>query len=283
MNRSFASKWKPRRLIKSVLVRVISISLMLYVLFPFLWLLLSSVKRPVDLLSRPPIVIPEQFTLKYYVNLFQNASFLDAVWNSLIVAGFTTLLSLCFGIFASYVFARLQFPGRKTLFLTILGSQMLPQMALLIPLFVLMRVTGLLYSYTGLILAYITFSLPYVVWMYYSFLQSLPHEIEEASRIDGCTRLQSIFRIMLPLSATGLTATGVFVFIGAWNEFLLASVLTDSGTRTLPSRISEFIGQDRIAYELMFPAGVISCIPVLLLVLYFQRYIVQGLTEGGVK
>ncbi|WP_162551270.1 carbohydrate ABC transporter permease [Paenibacillus tepidiphilus] len=283
MNRSYSSKWTSRRIAKGVLVRGISLGLMLYVLFPFLWLLLSSVKRPVDLLSRPPVVLPEQFTFKYYGNLFSNGTFLDALRNSLVVAGFTTLLSLVLGIFASYVFARLKFPGRKTVFLTILGSQMLPQMALLIPMFVLMRVTGLLYSYTGLILAYMTFSLPYVVWMYYSFLQSLPHEIEEASRIDGCTRLQSIFRIMLPLSATGLTATGVFVFIGAWNEFLLASILTDSGTRTLPTRISEFIGQDRIAYELMFPAGVVSCIPVLLLVLYFQRYIVQGLTEGGVK
>lgn len=283
MNYTATPRRTLRRALKGILVRAISLSLMLYVLFPFLWLVLSSVKLPVELLSRPPVIIPEKLTFKYYANLFENGSFMTAVWNSLIVAGFTTLLSLVLGVFASYVFARLKFPGRKTVFLTILGSQMLPQMALLIPLFILMRMSGLLYTFQGLVLAYITFSLPYVVWMYYSFLQSLPHEIEEASRIDGCTRLQSIFRIMLPLSATGLTATGVFVFIGAWNEFLLASVLTDSGSRTLPSRISEFIGQDRIAYELMFPAGVISCIPVLMLVLYFQKYIVQGLTEGGVK
>src|SRR5690606_12102904 len=99
----------------------------------------------------------------------------------------------------------------------------------------------------------------------------------------GCTRLQTMFKIVFPLSATGMVATGIFVFIGAWNEFMFSNVMTDSSIRTLPVQISQFIGQDRIAYELMFPAGVISCIPILLLVLYFQKYIVQGLTEGGVK
>lgn len=280
MNRA---KFRPAAAAKTAAGRAVSISLMLFVLFPFIWMLLSSIKLPVDLLSRPPVIVPEQITLKYYMRLLANATFVRSILNTLIIAGFTTLLSLFFGAFAAYVFARLKFRGRGTLLMTILGTQMLPQMALLIPLFILMRVTGLLYTYQGMILAYITFSLPYVIWMYHSFLQSLPQEIEQAARIDGCTRLQTIFRILFPLSATGLTATGIFVFIGAWNEFLLASVLTNSGTRTLPLRISEFIGMDRTAYEMMFPAGVLSCIPILLLVLYFQKFIVQGLTEGGVK
>jgi multiple sugar transport system permease protein len=277
------SKMKVKSAVKHVLIRLNTIGLMAFVLFPFVWLLLSSVKPPVDLLSKPPVIIPKELTFRYYAKVLQNESFIDSLLSSLTVSVFTTLLCLILGTFGAYVFARIRFPGRNSLFLALLGTQMLPHICLMIPIFVLMRISGLLYTYQGLILANITFSLPYVIWMYHSFLVSLPAEIEEASRIDGCTRLQTIFKIMFPLSVTGLITTGIFVFIGAWNEFMLSSVLTNSSTRTLPMAIVQLIGEDRISLELLFPAGVISCLPVLLLVLYFQRYIVQGLTDGAVK
>jgi multiple sugar transport system permease protein len=272
-----------KKMTKQGLTRLFSLGLMMFILLPIVWLLLSSVKQDVELLSKPPTFLPKQFTLENYVNIFLNEKVVRTLKNSLIVSLFTTLISLVIGIFGAYAFARFRFRGKKALYLSILGTQMLPAMAILIPLFVLLRVTGLLYTFQGLIISYVAFSLPYVIWMYHAFLQSLPHEIEEAARIDGCSRLQIIYKIVIPLSASGLSATGIFVFIGAWNEFLLALALTQSGTRTLPVQIAEFIGQDRVQYELLFPTSIISCLPVLLVVLFFQKYIVKGLTEGAVK
>jgi multiple sugar transport system permease protein len=272
-----------KKMTKQGLIRLFSLGLMMFVLLPIVWLLLSSVKQDVELLSKPPTFLPKQLTLENYVNLFLNEKVVHTLKNSLIVSLFTTLISLVIGIFGAYAFARFRFRGRNALYLSILGTQMLPAMAILIPLFVLLRVTGLLYTFQGLITSYVAFSLPYVIWMYHAFLQSLPHEIEEAARIDGCSRLQIIYKIVIPLSASGLSATGIFVFIGAWNEFLLALALTQSGTRTLPVQIAEFIVQDRVQYEILFPTSIISCLPVLLVVLFFQKYIVKGLTEGAVK
>lgn len=272
-----------KKMTKQGLIRLFSLGLMMFVLLPIVWLLLSSVKQDVELLSKPPTFLPKQLTLENYVNLLLNEKVVHTLKNSLIVSLFTTLISLVIGIFGAYAFARFRFRGRNALYLSILGTQMLPAMAILIPLFVLLRVTGLLYTFQGLIISYVAFSLPYVIWMYHAFLQSLPHEIEEAARIDGCSRLQIIYKIVIPLSASGLSATGIFVFIGAWNEFLLALALTQSGTRTLPVQIAEFIGQDRVQYEILFPTSIISCLPVLLVVLFFQKYIVKGLIEGAVK
>ncbi|RJX38967.1 carbohydrate ABC transporter permease [Paenibacillus pinisoli] len=262
---------------------MISIALMIFILFPMLWLLLSSFKLPLDLFSNPPELWPSKWTFKYYIQLLQEKSFTSAMLNSLIVSGFTTAISLSIGALGAYAFARFQFPRKNAFFLTVLASQMLPHMALLIPLFMIMKLTGLLYTHQGLILTYISFSLPYVVWMFRSFIIAIPYEIEEAAKLDGCSRMQVIRKIVLPLSMGGLVTTGIFVFMGAWNEFLFASAMTNMNVKTLSVRMAEFIGEDRIAYEIMFPAGIVGSLPVLLLVLFFQKYIVRGLTEGGVK
>ncbi len=262
---------------------LISIILMIFILFPVLWLLLSSVKLPLDLFSNPPKIWPSEWTIKYYIQLLKEKSFTAAMLNSFIVSGFTTAISLSIGSLGAYAFARFQFPRKNAFFLTVLASQMLPHMALLIPLFMIMRITGLLYTHQGLILTYISFSLPYVVWMFRAFIISIPYEIEEAAKLDGCTRLQIIRKIVLPLSMGGLVTTGIFVFMGAWNEFLFASAMTNMNIKTLSVRMAEFIGEDRVAYEIMFPAGIVGSLPVLLLVLFFQKFIVRGLTDGGVK
>lgn len=262
---------------------MISIALMIFILFPILWLLLSSFKLPLDLFSNPPKLWPSEWTVKYYIQLLKEKSFTSAMLNSLIVSGFTTAISLTIGSLGAYAFARFQFPRKNAFFLTVLASQMLPHMALLIPLFMIMRLTGLLYTHQGLILTYISFSLPYVVWMFRAFIIAIPYEIEEAAKLDGCSRMQIIRKIVLPLSMGGLVTTGIFVFMGAWNEFLFASAMTNMNVKTLSVRMAEFIGEDRVAYEIMFPAGIVGSLPVLLLVLFFQKFIVRGLTEGGVK
>ncbi|MCR8632641.1 carbohydrate ABC transporter permease [Paenibacillus radicis (ex Xue et al. 2023)] len=271
-----------KSLVKVIQV-LVSLLLMLFILFPLLWLILSSVKLPLELFSNPPKVWPGEVTFKYYLKLMTDPSFNKALLNSFIVAVFTTVISLAIGTLGAYAFARFKFPRRNAFLMTVLASQMLPHMALLIPLFMILRISGLLYTYQGLIITYISFSLPYVVWMFRAFIYSIPYEIEEAAKLDGCSRIQVIRKIVLPLSLGGLVTTGIFVFIGAWNEFLFASAMTNTDVKTLSVRMAEFIGEDRIAYEIMFPAGVVASLPVLILVLFFQKYIVRGLTEGGVK
>jgi multiple sugar transport system permease protein len=283
MKRQGGNKHKLKKQFKNIILFFISLSLMIFILFPFLWLVLSSFKVPAELFSTPPTWLPSKGTVEYYLEIFQDDNFTHSLWNSLLVSIFATLISLLLGTLGAYAFARFEFPKKKLFFLSILCTQMLPQMALIIPLFILMRITGLLYTYQGLILAYVTFSLPYVVWMFRAFIITVPYEIEEAARIDGCTRIVALWKVVLPLAAPGLVTTGIFVFIGAWNEFLFANVMGGSKIKTIPVRIAEFIGEERIAYELMFPAGVLASLPVLILVLFFQKYIVKGLTAGSVK
>lgn len=254
-----------------------------YTLAPMAWLLVSSFQPRVRLFAKPPSWFPNKIYIENYRAVLADSSLLSALANSFLVAAFATLLSLFVGTLAAYAFARMRVPIKRPLFLFVLGSQMLPTMVLLIPMFVVLRYAGLLYSYAGLILAYLSFTLPYVVWLLRSFFISLPHEVEEASLVDGATRLQTIYRVVLPLSMPGFVSTGIFAFIGAWNEFLLASVLTDSDTKTFPVRLAQYIGQDTTAYETMFAAGIVGSLPVVLLVLVFQRFIVHGLSEGALK
>ncbi|MGN8646549.1 carbohydrate ABC transporter permease [Gracilibacillus sp. HCP3S3_G5_1] len=272
-----------KKVAKNILTGISSIFLLIYLVFPFFWLIISSVKLPVEMFQSPPTWLPENVSFRYYKELLTTDSFTSSLWNSLLFATFTTVLCLIVGTLGAYTFSRLRFPGKKQLFLLILCTQMLPQMALLIPLFILMRTTGLLYTHIGLILAYVTFSLPYVIWMFRAFVTTVPYDIEEAARIDGCTRIEAVIRMVVPLSLAGFVTTGIFVFIGAWNEFVFASVFTDSSLKTVPLRIGEMIGQAGVQYELILPAGVIASLPVILLVMIFQRYIIQGLTDGGFK
>lgn len=260
-----------------------SLVMMLYLLFPFLWLLISSIKLPVELFAQPPKILPQHFTLANYIAVLADRSITSSIGNSLIVACFSTVLALAIGTLAGYAFARFRFPGRGAAFLIILATQMLPQMAVLIPLFILMQMLGLLYTYSGMIVANVALAIPYVCWMVQAFFVTVPPEVEEAARVDGCSRLGAMYRVLLPMSASGLVATAIFVFIGAWNEFLFATVMTNAATKVFPVRLAEFMGGNRVAYEGMFPASVLGSIPPLLLVLVFQRWLVRGLTEGGVK
>lgn len=257
--------------------------LILYLLFPFLWLVISSLKQPVELFATPITILPDRVVWSNFAKVLSDPSVTGPVKNSLIVAGFTTAVSVVLGTLGAYAFARFQFRGRKAMFLLVLATQMLPAMAVLIPLFILLERTGLLYKYQGLIAVNVAHALPYVLWMLRAFFVSVPIELEEAARVDGCSRLGTIGRILMPLAASGLVATAAFVFIGAWNEYLFASTLSNMESKTFPVRLAEYMGEERITWEGMFPAGVIGSIPPLILVMFFQRWLVKGLTEGGVK
>ena len=269
--------------LQRIYVVVLSLVLLVFIIGPFGWVVNASFQRRVELFSRPPTWLPSSLYLENYKEVLQDPVLIRSLTNSFLVSSTTTLLALVIGSLAGYAFARFRFPAKNGLFLAILGSQMLPGVAILIPLYLTMQRLKLIYTYQGLILAYLTFSLPYVIWLLRAYFLSIPAEIEDAARVDGCTRIGALMRVVVPLSAPGFVSTGIFVFIGAWNEFMLATVLTNNKTKTMPVKLAQYIGEESTAYESMFVAAILATLPTLILVLIFQRYIIRGLTEGGIK
>lgn len=266
-----------------LMTMVITVSAILFVVLPIVWVIDASFQTRIQLFSKPPTWIPTSLHLENYSGVLKDPVVLRSLLNSGLVSITTTLIALCLGSLAAYSFVRLKIPAKSAIFTSILATQMLPSVAVLIPIYMLLRRWGLVYTYQGLIIAYTTFTLPYVIWLLRAFFTSIPAEIEEQGMIDGCSRLGAIIRIVLPLSMNGFLSVGIFAFIGAWNEFMMASILTNNITKTYPVRVAQFIGEETTAYEHMFAAAVIGILPVLLLVTIFQRRIVAGLTEGGIK
>src|SRR6476620_4308040 len=199
---------------------------MIYTLVPIIWLFLSTIQTQASLLTLPPRIIPTDLTLKNYVDIFKPAAFgensgqstfLLALRNSVVVCIGTTAVAMIFGTLAAYAFARFNIPQKRTLLLVVLGSQLLPAVSIIIPLFRMFKSAGLLDSLLALILAYSTFSMPFVVWIMAGYFQSVPRELEDAARIDGASRFQAFVRVALPLALPGLSATAVFTLLNAWD------------------------------------------------------------------
>ena len=184
---------------------------------------------------------------------------------------------------AAYAFVRFRFRGKNAMFLGILASQMLPGIALVIPLYMLMNKFGILYSFGGLILVYVSFTLPYSVWLQRAYLVSAPWELEDQARVDGCSRFEAVIRVIFPTILPGLITAFIFAFVNAWNEFLFALVLTDPHTKTFPVRLAEYIDQERIALEAMFPAGLIATLPALILIAFLWSLHYSRLSAGSLK
>ena len=266
---------------------------LIFTLAPILWLFLNTIQTQASLLRVPPRLLPETITGTHYIDIFRPAAFGNnsgqstfflALRNSVIVSLGTTLVSVTFGSLAAYAFARLNVPHRRTLLLIVLGSQLLPAISLVIPLFRMLRTAGLLDTLLALILAYSTFSLPFVVWIMAGYFQSVPAELEEAARIDGASRFQAFLRIALPLAAPGLGATAIFTMLNAWDEFFFALIFTSTfAAKTVPVALAEFIGRHTTNWGLLVTGGFIASLPPIVLSLLFYRYIVSGITAGGLK
>jgi len=280
-------------ILKRIGLYILVIGILAFSLAPILWTFISSISKPVELLSVPPHWIPNEPTLKNYINLLHPVErglqlgayeFGKALVNSLIAASVTTIICLIIGSITAYAFARLDFRGRDTTFLAIIFSQMLPSVALVIPIYIMFFQLKLLDTLPGLIIVYSTFTLPFVVWVMKGYFQAIPRELEDAARVDGCGRLGALFRIVLPLSGPGLVATGIFAFLGAWGEFFLTVVLASTlRSKTVVMVIAEFSGQYKADYGLTTAAGILASVPPILLALIFGDLLVQGLTSGGVK
>lgn len=266
---------------------------LLFTLLPIVWLFLSTIQTQASLLTVPPSLLPSELSAQNYFDIFKPAAFgensgqstfLLAMRNSVAVSIGTTLVAMVFGTLAAYAFARFNIPGKRTLLMIVLGSQLIPAVSLIIPLFRMFKQANLLDSIFALILAYSTFSLPFVVWIMASYFQGVPIELEEAARIDGATRFQSFFRVALPLVAPGLGATAIFTLLNAWDEFFFALIFTSTySAKTLPIALAEFIGRHNINWGLLVTGGFIASLPPIALSLVFYRYIVSGLSAGGIK
>ncbi|MFD1775572.1 carbohydrate ABC transporter permease [Paenibacillus rhizophilus] len=255
------------------------------VIFPFLWILLASLKAPLYLYGEYAfsIKVPE-YTLQNYISVFTNHPFGRYLLNSFTVGVLTMFLSISIAAFASYAVARLYFFG-KTFFLGILlAVSMLPQIATLSPLFLFMQSIGLRNTYAGLVIPYTTYALPIAIWYMTTFFKQIPVELEEAAKVDGASLLGIFGRVLLPLVSPGLFTTAIIVFVDAWHEFLFAlTINTKQSMMTVPVGIAMFQGEFTFPWGEISAATVTVTVPVVLLVLLFQRRIIAGLTSGAVK
>ncbi|MFN3368630.1 MAG: carbohydrate ABC transporter permease [Thermus sp.] len=257
-----------------------------YSAFPFYWAVISSFKPSDALFASDPSFLPLPFSLDHYRNVFLQANFGRNLLNSLVVAGGATLLSLVLGVLAAYALGRLPFPPRNAVLYLVLAMTMFPQISVLGGLFMLLRQAGLFNTHLGLILSYLLFTLPFTVWVLVGYFKGLPRELEEAAYVDGATPLQTLVRIMLPLTGPGLVTTGLLAFIAAWNEYLFALTFTvGDKVKTVPPAIASFGGATpfEIPWGSIMAASVVVTVPLVVLVLIFQQRIVAGLTAGAVK
>ena len=251
--------------------------------FPLYWIVMSSL-TPEGVLFATPALIPRTIVLDHYRALFDERDFWVPIRNSLIVAGGTTLFAVTLGALAAYALARLRFRGKSVMLGSVLAVAMFPQISVVAPLYLVLRELRLIDTYPGLILPYMTFAMPLTIWLLVAYFRQLPRELEEAGVMDGASRLRVFREVVLPLAAPGIATTAILTFLDCWNEFLFALSFTLGPDRhTVPVAIALFRGQYQVPWGQILAAAVVATVPVAVLVLAFQRRIVQGLTAGAVK
>ena len=274
----------------TILVRIIITLLLLlfflWTMFPIYWMIITSIKPTLNIFDLPPTFVPLKPTLKHYQNLQSGSAKITIFFmNSVITSTATVVASLVVAFLAAYALSRLRFRFRRAISIGILSIEMFPLVVLLVPLYLLFKTLHLLNTYEGIILAFTSFTLPFSIWMLKGFIDSVPREIEESAHIDGCSRLQIISRIVLPLTTPGLAATSIYVFLDSWNNLLFPMMLTNRPSmKTLPpGMVLAFVGQYKHDWGGMMAASVIVSVPVVLAFALVQRYFIEGLTRGAVK
>lgn len=254
---------------------------------PFIYLAILSFKRRIEILAQVPPHLTFQWSTiaSTYKEVLHSQGMLEFVENSVIVVGCATLLALIIGTPAAYAFSRLPFRGKTNLGNTILSMRFMPPLAVAIPLFLMIKAIGLRDTYLGLILPYAAFSLPLIVWIMIGFFDEIPHEIDDAALVDGCTHVSLLWRVLLPIVRPGLVTAALFGAIFIWNEFLVALYVIDSrGLQTISLGAATLVSAQRpIDWNIAAAVGVVTVIPILIFSLLVQRYIVRGLTAGAVK
>jgi multiple sugar transport system permease protein len=277
------------RLVLYGLVAMVS----LWLVGPFVWLFVTSVSYQKNLMARPLAFIPPEVTWDNYRMVMglmrfhaegQASKILPSMWNTCVVAGVVTALNLVVGTTAGYAYARFRFPLKTFSLFALLFTRMLPTIVLIPAFFLMLRTLGLQNTLTGLVITYCSFTLPFTVWIMKAYFETIPADLDKSALVDGCNRFQAYYKIVLPVSGPGLVAGGAFTFMLCWNEFVVAQVLnTKPGTTTLPPVIAGMNGQVNVDYSVIAASGFLGALPAVLLVLIFQKYMVQGLTAGSVK
>lgn len=257
-----------------------------YSIFPLLWMLSLSMKPPSDIVSGEPQFLPTTWTFDNFTEVFSQSLFTRALVNSIGISLIATVFAVIVAMFAAYAIARLDFPGKRLLLSLALGIAMFPQAALVGPLFNMWRGLGIYDTWLGLIIPYLTFALPLSIWTMSAFFRQIPWEMEQAAQVDGATQWQAFRKVIVPLAAPGVFTTAILTFFFCWNDFLFAISLTSTdAARTVPAALAFFQGASQFESPVPYimAAAVVVTIPVVILVLAFQRRIVAGLTSGAVK
>jgi multiple sugar transport system permease protein len=258
--------------------------LLLFVTFPFYWMIVTSLKSEDQMRSLASMFWPSPAVVDNYRQLLTQTDFVAWYGNSVIVGVASTFVATAIGTIGAYSLARLRFLGRAFMASAVLITYLVPPSILFIPLYAQIRNLGLANSLTGLIAAYPSFTVPFVTWLLMGYFESIPEELEQAAMIDGATRFGAFRRIVLPLAAPGVLAAGLYAFTQSWNEFLYALVfITDVKLRTLPVGLSTFITGDVYGWGYLMAGAVLTTLPVIAAYMYLQRYMIEGLTAGSVK
>ncbi|MCU9994686.1 carbohydrate ABC transporter permease [Mobiluncus mulieris] len=276
---------KQRKLLSLTFSWIGILLIVLYCLAPFYWMLVSSLRKPTQIFETS--LWPRELTIENYQAVFDpSRGFMQALINSTIVSAVTTVIALVIATFAAYALARLEFRGKSVILILVVATSMFPLVAIVVPLLKLFTDWEWTNTYQAMIVPNLSFALPLAVWNLTSFFRMMPAELEQAAMVDGCTPAQAFRRVILPLAAPGMFTTAILIFISAWNEFLIAvTMINDPNIQTAPVAISKFggVSQFETPYGSQMAAGVVVTIPLVLLVLFFQRRIVAGLAAGSLK
>ena len=255
--------------------------IVLWTVVPIGWIVVMSVQKEINYVSVPMRLRLADVNLRWYRTVLDNEQYISALKNSVIIATATMLSCLLLASLAAYPLARLRTPFRRLFLIVSVATHMLPGIALIIPIFLLVRDLHLYDTYLALILVHTVFLLPYTIWMLKTFFERIPASLEAAARMDGCSRFGALFRVIIPISAPGVVATAVYAFIGSWNEFLFGLVLTSRVAKPVMVTLAEFTGSDYLPdMSQVAAAGVLSVVPVIVLALLLNRFIIRGMVEG---
>lgn len=269
---------------KVIIWGILLLLLMVFVLAPFFQMLSTALKAPSEQFNIPVNFIPKKFTLINFIQAITYKYFIRYFFNSLIISLSTMILVVVVSLLSAYGFTKLDFPGKKALLILVLFSQMFSLSAIVVPIYKILGVLKLTNSYIGLIISYLTFSVPVGIWLFRSFINIIPKELEEAALIDGATKFTAFLKIIVPLLKPAIGAVGAYVFFLTWQEFFFALIImTDKAYRTLPVGIMDFVGQYETNWGNLMAASILITLPVFIIFMILQRQLIAGLTQGAVK
>ena len=255
----------------------------LVVAFPIYWLFLMAFKSADEVYAVPPVYFPADPSLGSFASLFRGASFdAQTLINSLIIATSTTVIAMVLGTMCAYSMARFR-TGGHNFAIWIMSQRMLPPIAIVFPLFLAFAFIDILDTFPSIIVVYVAFNLPFVIWMMRGYIEDVPVAIEESALVDGCTRWQVLYKIIVPMSRAGIFATGVFTFLFTWNEFVFALVLTNNHIVTYPVQVTGYFAAQQTYWNSVGAMSILGTIPVFFAVIFFQRYLVRGISMGAIK